>query len=184
MGLYSSSTTFRRLQENLLTGSVSWTSPTNGRITDGSMATCTLGPGDSSNQLELWQLLTSPSGSALALRYLTGLEVQVTAGTSPGSEKVDLSVRLYEHTVGAISNWKSISLSGGVFDTHILGGDGDFWLVSPFPWSNLANKNFGIQLYFSKDAAGAASEDIELDGVVFKDYYNRRYSLASQGSGV
>lgn len=182
MALYSASTTFRGLQENLLSGSVAWTNPTNGRITDGSMVTCTLGPGDSSNQLELWQLLTTPT--ARMLLYLTGLEVQVAAGTSPGSEKVDLSVRLYEHTVGAISNWKSISLSGGVFDTHILGGDGDFWLVSPFPWSNLTNKNFGIQLYFSKDATGAASEDIELDGVVFKWYYNRRYGLASQGSGV
>lgn len=183
MGLYSASSAFRSLQENLLSGSVAWTNPSNGRIVDSAMATATLGAGDSTNQLELWQLLTTPTGATTALQYLTGLEVQVTAGTNPGSEKVELFVRLYEHTVGAISDWKSVTLSGGVLDTHILGGDGDLWGIIP-TWAIIQNKNFAVQLYFSKGLTGAASEDVELDGVVFKYYYNRRYGLASQGSGV
>lgn len=186
VGLYSSSSTFRRSQENLGTGSVAWTNPANGRIVDGAMATATLGAGDSTNQLEPWRDLTTPTGATgarTALEYLTGLEVQVTAGTSPGNEKVKLWVRLYEHTVGALSDWKSVTLSGGILDTHILGGDGDFWGITP-TWSMITNKNFGIQVYFSKDLTGTATEDVDLDGVVFKWYFNKRYGLASQGAGI
>lgn len=182
--MYSASSGFRRSQESLGTGTVAWTNPANGRAVDGAFATATLNRGQQTNELELWQLFLAISvGAVNALRYLTGLEVQVTVGTSPGVDKIDLFVRLYEHTVGAISDWKSTSISGGILDTHILGGDGDFWGITP-TWNTIQNKNFGIQLYFSKDAFGASSEDIELDGVVFKYYYNRRYGLASQGSGV
>lgn len=183
VGLYSSSRTFRGIQENLGTGSVAWTSPANGRTVDGVFATATLNAGDTTNQLEAWQLLTSPTGAAPALQYITGLEVQITAGTNPGSEKVELWVRLYEHTVGPISDWKSTTLSGGILDTHILGGDGDLWGITP-TWDTIQNKNFGVQVYFEKDLTGAASEDVEMDGIVMKWYYNKRYGLSSQGAGI
>lgn len=184
MGLYSASSAFRSLQQNTVFGAVGWTNPANGRAVDGAFATATLNPGQQTNELELWQLLTISVGGVNALRYLTGLEVQVTVGTSPGVDKIDLFVRLYEHTVGAISDWKSTSISGGILDTYILGGDGDLWSVEP-TWAMIQNKNFGVQLYYDYiNLFGAGAEAIEHDGVAFKYYYNRRYGLASQGSGV
>lgn len=182
VGLYHASTAFRSLQENA-TGSVAWTTPANGRIVDGVSTTLTLTPGDTSNQLELWFPLSVSSGAAAALQYITGLEIQVTMGTNPGTEKVDCWCRLYEHTSGALTNWKNLTLSGGVFDTFSFGGDGDFWLIVP-TWTMIQSKNFGIQFYCELGVTAAGSEDVEVDGFEFRYHYNRRYGLASQGAGI
>lgn len=183
MALYSASTTFRSLQENSSFGWIAWTNPANGRLVDGSLCSASLNPGQQTRQLEVWQGLSVPSGAAPALQYITGLEVEIVVQTTSGTEKVDAHARLYEHTVGAITGWKSASVSGGALDTYRFGGDGDLWGIVP-TWSMIQNKNFGVQVYYSRDLVGLSAELVEHDGVVFKYYYNRRYSLASQGAGV
>lgn len=156
--------------------SLPWTNPTEGLVNDGVM---TFNAGNLSQTETDW-LVISDFDVAISADSIVGIEVEVEYALGVDGEVLDGDVFLTKDGTNIAGSQKSLTATGGVFETNVFGGPTDLWGAS---WSeaDVESAAFGACLGVLI-GTGGGSFTIDVDIVRVKIYYNQAWTPESDST--